>query len=142
MDKDTLPPQKLSVTICKITKIFVTWMNDLSLSVYVKKWINVFIVNKSILIYFTWFVYIFANYKCNILLKINNGKSPIVKPFFNKVGGCKFAKKENLANKSCFLLNFEKFSRMPILKNIYNWLLVSFRNMAEKHVILRNKLCI
>ena len=38
-------------------------MNDLSLSVYVKKRIIVFIVNKLILIYFTWFVYTFVNYK-------------------------------------------------------------------------------
>ena len=44
-------------------------MNDLSLSVYVKKWIIVFIVNKLNFIYFTWFVYTFVNYKCNILLK-------------------------------------------------------------------------
>ena len=57
-----------SVTICEIAE-----MNDLSLSVYVKKWIIVFIVNKLILIYFTWFVYIytiytFVNYKYNVLL--------------------------------------------------------------------------
>ena len=44
-------------------------MNDLSLSVYVKQWIIVLIVNKLILIYFTWFVYIFVNYKYNVLLK-------------------------------------------------------------------------
>ena len=44
-------------------------MNDLSLSVYVKKWIIVFIVNKLILIYFTWFVYTFVNYKYSFLLK-------------------------------------------------------------------------
>ena len=43
-------------------------MNYLSLSVYVRKWI-VFIVNKLILIYFTWFVYAFVNYKYNVLLK-------------------------------------------------------------------------
>ena len=44
-------------------------MNDRSLSVYVKKWIIVFIVNKLNLIYFTWFVYTFVNYKYNVLLK-------------------------------------------------------------------------
>ena len=47
-------------------------MNDLSLSVYVKKRIIVFIVNKLILIYFTWFVYAFVNYKYNVLLKREN----------------------------------------------------------------------
>ena len=44
-------------------------MNDLSLSVYVKKWIIVFIVNKLILIYSTWFVDNFVNYKYKVLLK-------------------------------------------------------------------------
>ena len=44
-------------------------MNDRSLSVYVKKWIIVFIVNKLNFIYFTWFVYTFVNYKYNVLLK-------------------------------------------------------------------------
>ena len=47
-------------------------MNDLSLSVYVKKWIIVFIVNKLNFIYFTWFVYTFVNYKYNLLLKRDN----------------------------------------------------------------------
>ena len=47
-------------------------MNDLSLSVYVKKRIIVFIVNELILIYFTWFVYAFVNYKYNVLLKRDN----------------------------------------------------------------------
>ena len=47
-------------------------MNDRSLSVYVKKWIIVFIVNKLNFIYFTWFVYTFANYKYNVLLKRDN----------------------------------------------------------------------
>ena len=47
-------------------------MNDLSLSVYVKKWIIVFIVNKLNFIYFTWFVYTFVNYKYNVLLKRND----------------------------------------------------------------------
>ena len=44
-------------------------MNDCSLSVYGKKWIIVFIVNKLNFIYFTWFVYTFVNYKYNVLLK-------------------------------------------------------------------------
>ena len=44
-------------------------MNDRSLSVYVKKWIVVFIINKLNFIYFTWFVYTFVNYKYNVLLK-------------------------------------------------------------------------
>ena len=44
-------------------------MNDRSLSVCVKKCIIVFIVNKLNLIYFTWFVYTFVNYKYKILLK-------------------------------------------------------------------------
>ena len=44
-------------------------MNDRSLSVYVKKWIIVFIVNKLNFIYFTWFVYTFVNYKYNVFLK-------------------------------------------------------------------------
>ena len=47
-------------------------MNDLSSSVYVKEWIIVFIVNKLILIYFTWFVHNFVNYKYNVLLKRND----------------------------------------------------------------------
>ena len=41
----------------------------LSLSFYLKKWIIVFIVNKSNFICFTWFVYTFVNYKYNVLLK-------------------------------------------------------------------------
>ena len=44
-------------------------MNDLSLSVHVKKWIIVIIVNRLILIYFTCFLYTFVNYKYNILLE-------------------------------------------------------------------------
>ena len=32
----------------------------------------VFIVNNLILIYFTWFVYTFVNYKYNVLLKRND----------------------------------------------------------------------
>ena len=44
-------------------------MNNLSLSVYVKKRIIVLIVTELILIYFTWFVYAFVNYKHNVLLK-------------------------------------------------------------------------
>ena len=47
-------------------------MNDLSLYVYVKKWIIVVIVNKLILIYFTWFVHDFVNHKYNVLLKRND----------------------------------------------------------------------
>ena len=47
-------------------------MTDLSLSVYVKKWIIGFIVNQLILIYFAWFVYTFVNYKYNALLKRND----------------------------------------------------------------------
>ena len=44
-------------------------MNDLSLSVHVKKWIIVIIVNRLILIYFTWFLYTFVNYKYKVLLE-------------------------------------------------------------------------
>ena len=44
-------------------------MNDLSLSVYVKNVNNLFIVNKLVLIYFTWFEFTFLNYKYNVLLK-------------------------------------------------------------------------
>ena len=44
-------------------------MNDLSLSVYVKNVNNLFIVNKLVLIYFTWFAFTFLNYKYNVLLK-------------------------------------------------------------------------
>ena len=47
-------------------------MNDLSLFIYVKNWIIVFIVNIFILIYFTWFVYTFVNYTYNFLLKRND----------------------------------------------------------------------
>ena len=47
-------------------------MNDLSLYVYVKKWIIVVIVNKLILIYFTWLVNNFVNHKYNVLLKRND----------------------------------------------------------------------
>ena len=47
-------------------------MNDRSLSVYVKEWIIVYIVNKLNLIYFTWFAYTFVNYKYNVLLKIDD----------------------------------------------------------------------
>ena len=44
-------------------------MNDLSLSVYIKKVNNLFIVNKLVLIYFSWFAFTFLNYKYNVLLK-------------------------------------------------------------------------
>ena len=47
-------------------------MNDRSLSVYVKEWIIVYIVNKLNFIYFTWFAYTFVNYKYNVLLKIDD----------------------------------------------------------------------
>ena len=47
-------------------------MNDRSLSVYVKEWIIVYIVNKLNLIYFTWFAYTFVNYKFNVLLKTDD----------------------------------------------------------------------
>ena len=47
-------------------------MNDLSLFVYVKKSIIVFIVSKSILIYFTCFVHNFVNYKYKVLLYRND----------------------------------------------------------------------
>ena len=47
-------------------------MNYHSLSVYVKKSIILFIVDKLILIYFTWFVYPSVNYKYSVLLKIDN----------------------------------------------------------------------
>ena len=47
-------------------------MNDLSWYVYVKKWIIVVIVNKLILVYFTWFVHNFVNHKYNVLLKRND----------------------------------------------------------------------
>ena len=43
-------------------------MNDLSLSVYVKKEIILFNVNK-LLIHFTLFVHTFVNYKYNVLLE-------------------------------------------------------------------------
>ena len=44
-------------------------MNDRSLSVYVKKRIIVFNLNKLNFIYFAWFVYTFVNCKYNVLLK-------------------------------------------------------------------------
>ena len=44
-------------------------MNNRSLSVYVKNLIIELIVNKLNLIYFTWFVYSFVNYKYNVPLK-------------------------------------------------------------------------
>ena len=44
-------------------------MNDHSLSVYVKKWIIVLILNILNFLYFTWFVYTFVNYKGNVILK-------------------------------------------------------------------------
>ena len=47
-------------------------MNDCSLSVYVKKRIIVFNLNKLNFIYFTWFVYTFVNCKYNVLLKRND----------------------------------------------------------------------
>ena len=47
-------------------------MYDLSLCVYVKKWIIVVIVNKLSLIYFTWFVHNFVSHKYNVPLKRNN----------------------------------------------------------------------
>ena len=47
-------------------------MNDLSLYVYVKKWISVVTVNKLILMYFAWFVHSFVNHKYNVLLKTND----------------------------------------------------------------------
>ena len=89
MEKRHSPSIKITVTICKIVQIFVTLlllmyviMIDLSLSVYVKKCIIVFIVNKLILIYFIYFVYNFVIYFCiyicyiyykyNYLLKRND----------------------------------------------------------------------
>ena len=48
--KEIPPPQKLSANICKTA-------------------LYLFIVNKLVLIYFTWFVYTFVNYKYNVLLK-------------------------------------------------------------------------
>ena len=47
-------------------------MNDRSLSVYVKKWITVFNVNKLNFIYFTSFLYTFVNCKYNFLLKTDD----------------------------------------------------------------------
>ena len=47
-------------------------MNYLSLYVYVKKWIIVVIVNKLVLVYFTWFVHNFVNHNYNVLLKKND----------------------------------------------------------------------
>ena len=44
-------------------------MSDLSVFAYVKNWIIGLIVDKFILIYFTWFAYTFVNYKYNILLE-------------------------------------------------------------------------
>ena len=44
-------------------------MNDLSLTVYGKNVNNLFIVNKLVLIYLTWFAFTFLNYKYNVLLK-------------------------------------------------------------------------
>ena len=68
--KETPPPEKVSANICKIAQIFVTSLHLVDvLSVYVKKWIIVFILNKLILIYFTWFVHTFVNYKYNVLLE-------------------------------------------------------------------------
>ena len=47
-------------------------MNDLNLYVYGKKWITVVIVNRLILIYFTWFVHNFVNHNTTALLKRND----------------------------------------------------------------------
>ena len=41
-------------------------MNDLSSYVDVKEWILVVIVNKLILMYFTWFIHDFVNHKYKI----------------------------------------------------------------------------
>ena len=69
-------------------------MNYIRSSVYLKKCIIVLIVNKLILIYFTWFVYTFANYKYNVLLKrddvclISQGKISIYCCHIHEIGPC------------------------------------------------------
>ena len=74
--KETPPPKNLSVIICKIAQIFMASflllvvINEcLQFICLCKKVNNRVIVNKLNLKYFTWFVYIFVNYKYSVLLK-------------------------------------------------------------------------
>ena len=68
--KETSPLKKLCVIVCKIIQIFVASFLLLDvINEWPQKWITVFIVKKLNLIYFTWFVYTFVNYKYNVLLK-------------------------------------------------------------------------
>ena len=68
-------PKNLSINIYKIAQIFVASLllldviNEWPQFICSKKWIIVFIANKLNIIYFTWFVYTFVNYKYNVLLK-------------------------------------------------------------------------
>ena len=52
-------------------------MDGLSLTVYVKKWIIVFIVSKLVLIYFIWFVHNVSNCKYNVLKRNNFRLMPL-----------------------------------------------------------------
>ena len=80
MEKKRLPlPKNYPQPSVKLPKfswpLFSWWtsqMNDLSLYVYVKKWIIAATVNNLILVYFTWFVYNFVSHKYNVLLKRND----------------------------------------------------------------------
>ena len=87
MEKKTPPPPKLSATI-KLLKFswplfswWTSWMNELSLYVYLKKWIIVAIVNKLTLVYFIRFVHNLVNHKYNVLLKKNDVCSIPIKIF-------------------------------------------------------------
>ena len=55
-----------------MTSVYMFIWKSLSLYVYVKKWIIVVIVNKLILVYFTWLIQNFVNHNRNVLLKRNN----------------------------------------------------------------------
>ena len=57
--------------------------------------------------------------------------------FFNKVGGlqaCNFIKKR--LQHSCFPVKIAKFLKTPILKNIYKWVLLSFRKTFKKLLLV------
>ena len=66
------PSEKLPKFSWPLFSCWTSWMNDLSLYVYVKKWIIVVIVNKLILVYFTWLIQNFVNHNRNVLLKRND----------------------------------------------------------------------
>ena len=71
-----------------------------------------------------------------LLLKISQSlqETPVLKSLFRKVAGlkvCNFIKKR--PQRKCFLVNISKFLRLPILKNIFEWLIFYCFNGSVLH---------